>query len=217
MSRGTIGCNFRLTCIDNQPIRTVVTGGREIHAFLEDHWIKCIPPMRIYPPSYTNSWAINNTRTCFHLLWSPRCVRLRSLGRSQSNAHWSFVSTCHCNWQNSAHWFQVLHLLQLPIIPVNRNFWTSLGYTRSRIDVEWLITSMSYEIWPVSDHIFGIISCKIFVAGDFQSVALPMRSRSGFVKLSSHIHCTITAGNGTCRPTDFPFPIGHVNDDSWCN
>lgn len=58
------GTGFSLECIDNQPMRTLAEGNREVQKYLKCHWERCLLRVRISPILYKNAWAVNKL-ACF--------------------------------------------------------------------------------------------------------------------------------------------------------
>lgn len=64
-SNETVQCIFAMWILDNQPVETVATGGREFQTFPNGHWAVCMPLIWISRTLYISAWVASASRTCF--------------------------------------------------------------------------------------------------------------------------------------------------------
>lgn len=81
-SRDAIRYSFTVASVDNQPIKTVATGGCEVQKGLRSHWAKYIPPLENPFMLYMDACFMNKTKHVFQLLLTSRYLQLRGLGRN---------------------------------------------------------------------------------------------------------------------------------------
>lgn len=64
MSHNIVRHRFAVASLDNQPLRTVVTGGLEVQAFLARHWTKWIPPIRMFAILFSSCYCRSVVFSC---------------------------------------------------------------------------------------------------------------------------------------------------------